>query len=424
MIAHYGDSMGQWLNAAGFLSEKVEQANVLLMEFELPDHAGSLEPLLKIIEKYRINITYINSEENKTAYQYFKMGLYIDKPEVVNSFLFEAAQYCTTRILEYDPTEKILDNTVFYLSFAEEVGEKLGLDKNEKHALILESNRIMQMLDDKNELPFKTFEFIADFAQMIAKAKGENFKPRITVKKLDEETTLTLIEPDCGSNTYFIRRGDKLFFVDSGFECYKNEMLRLLRFLIPDFDKMDKSLILTHSDTDHCGLMDLFPRVYLSRLSYEDFLLRKKHLPCYREQNPAHAPYSRISDILTKRSIPQLSNAVVIDPKENEPKPMEKIGFVTFEGIGLDIYAGSGGHIKGEILIYCEKYSLIFTGDVFVNLNGFTPEQKAFNEIAPFLMTNVDTNAKEASDFRKLFLKSIAGKGYTLCGGHGTFYKY
>ena len=35
----------------------------------------------------------------------------------------------------------------------------------------------------------------------------------------------------------------------------------------------------------------------------------------------------------------------------------------------------------------CDELKIIFSGDIFVNVKGFTKEQKEFNQLAPFLMT-------------------------------------
>ena len=43
-------------------------------------------------------------------------------------------------IISYDAGEKKLDNTVFYLSFANEISEKMGLSEEEKGLLMVDSN--------------------------------------------------------------------------------------------------------------------------------------------------------------------------------------------------------------------------------------------------------------------------------------------
>ena len=41
------------------------------------------------------------------------------------------------------------------------------------------------------------------------------------------------------------------------------------------------------------------------------------------------------------------------------------------------VYEGPGGHVRGEMIIVCPELKLVFTGDIYVNIKGFSPEQKA-----------------------------------------------
>ena len=66
------------LTRAGYLSRAVPHAKIVLMEFELIDRPGAVLPILEVLGRYHINISYISSQENNTGKQFFKMGLYID----------------------------------------------------------------------------------------------------------------------------------------------------------------------------------------------------------------------------------------------------------------------------------------------------------------------------------------------------------
>ena len=87
----------------------------------------------------------------------FKMGLFVEKPQQFSHFLHAASRLCPVRVLDYDKTEKILDNSIFYISFASELAERMGLGEASRTDLIINSNLIMQMLDERNEPFHKTF---------------------------------------------------------------------------------------------------------------------------------------------------------------------------------------------------------------------------------------------------------------------------
>ena len=275
---------------------KEDKSNVILMEFKLLDKPNSLVPILELISKFNFNISYISSQENNTDYQYFKMALYIVDPSKIDEFLKCATKYCNVRIITYDKTEKSLDNTVFYISFANELAKKLDLDKENINSLIENSNLVMQLLDEKNEDPHKTFNYIAKFGDLLNKYRGLNFKPRIMTKEFDNYT-LYSIEPPCGSNIYIIKKDNNLMFIDSGFRTYFMEMKAILSFLIPDFEKCHKELIITHPDIDHCGMLELFDTIYVSNDSYTNFSNEVNGVNNFREQYLNHEPYVKISKI-------------------------------------------------------------------------------------------------------------------------------
>ncbi len=413
----------QEMSNAGFLAKPRTAQSVLLIEFKIKDESGQLVPILEIIDKYNINITYLNSEENGTEYQYFKMGLLITEPDVIKRLLDELSHYCTTRIIEYDKTEKILDNTVFYISFANELSKKLKLKHKQTDALVVETNKIMQMLDEGDNSPYKVFEYIGKFADYIARHKDNDFNLRISKMQLTDDISFYAMEPPCGSNTYIFHNGNKLLFVDCGFACYRKEMLNMLRSMFEDFDSMHKRCVITHADTDHCGLLNLFDVVYVTQTSYKNFLCEIEGIPSIREENPAHAPYCRISRIITAYEPPEPTRLHTFECSKESDTPLSMLGNISFGDIKLEVLAGAGGHLDGEVLLISKEHKLIFTGDVIVNLNGFTDDQKSFNELAPYLMTSVDMYPEKASAFRKKVFEYIEGTGYLICPGHGACFR-
>jgi hypothetical protein len=107
----------QELEKIGYLHSSASQSSVVLVEFSLPDVPGSVTSVLRLINDFRINISYISSQENGTDVQYFKMGLYVDDPDQIAAFLSEAEKICKVRVIDYNRSEKIYDNSIFYTSY-------------------------------------------------------------------------------------------------------------------------------------------------------------------------------------------------------------------------------------------------------------------------------------------------------------------
>jgi len=399
------------------LKDSSEEVDVL-MTLQIIDIPGTVTNILQVFEKYDVNISYVNTQENNTSYQYCKIGLYAANSELIQKVLDEISTFCEITAINYDTQDKIIDNTVFYHNFAQEMKKKLSLTQKETNSFLNNSNKILQILEDKNENYFKTFNYIRKFASYTVDYKNENFNPRISHKSITKNTTLYLIEPPCGGNTYILESDNKLLFIDSGFACYMDEMKRIFQELFPNFDDMEKQLILTHADMDHAGISDIFNNIYVSENTFINFKREHEGKKNFREEKYLHEPYIKLDRIISKYVPPELNKLRIIGSKSNDDE-FDKIGEFFFQDLFFDIYESNGGHLKGEIILVEQDHKLIFTGDIFVNVKGFTPEQYDFNLLAPYLMGSVNTDSNKASQCRNIILNRC--KNYLLCPGHGEW---
>ena len=417
------------LNEIGYTINEEADSKTVLVEFRLQDIPGAVLPVLELINRYNFNISYISSQENDTGFQNFKMGIFVSDAKAIEDFLREAAQLCKVRIIDYDSSQKILDNTVFYLSFASDMANYLNLSREEKDSLIADSNLVMQILDDRDESPYKTISYIGKFAELLREYKGDKFKPRVSYRQLKDGAVLHCIEPPCGSNTYVIEKKNRLMFIDSGFACYIEEMKEVLESIFSNFGSMEREIIITHPDIDHCGLLPIFRKVYVSPEAYMAFAFENDGQPNFREQNKVHAPYSRISKLLSDYVPPAMDTLIIVDDAvredggeraESRKEPIEPLGTVDFCGSKLSLYSGNGGHANGEVVIVDEENKLVFSGDITVNVHGYIKEQAEFNSLAPYLMTSVNMNSKLATEERRFLISRFSPDEYTYCCGHGA----
>ena len=416
------------LKKSNYLFDTKENQKILMIVLKLVDKPGSLTPVLEILKKHNVNISYISSQENGTQFQYFKMGLLIENTQEIKDLIDEISKICEISILDYQVTDRLLDGTVFYISFANEMRNILKLNQEQTNSVLVNANLLMQILDEQKKSPLKTFDYIRRFAKFVQEKKDENFLCNINSYNLEENnlSKLYVIEPPCGSNTYILQIKDELLFVDSGFSCYKKEMTKLFKELITDFKSKPKTSFITHADVDHVGLLNTFDKNYMSQNCYKNFALEQNHKKDFREQNPAHEPYCVLSKIISDYQIPDLEKCVSVSFKKTDFEIINKIdkniftyiGNITFSDYDFLFFEGNGGHVKGETIILCEKLKLLFTGDIFVNIKGFSPQQKEFNSLAPFLMTGVDENPDIAKTEREYIKQFFAG--YTICPGHGS----
>ena len=287
------------LQSIGYLQSNVNRSSIVLIEFYLEDIPGSVTSVLRLINDFNFNISYISSQENGTEYQLFKMGLYIEEPDKISEFLKEAEKLCRVRVIDYNSSEKVYDNSIFYNTYVMGLSKTMGLSEAVSKELLVHVNLAMQTLDEQGLSPYRTFDSISKFAELLGASRGKAFAPRISTHKISDNTEFILIEPPCGSNTLIIRSNGQLLFIDSGYACYADEMLDVFKKLVPNFDMIKKTVLVTHADVDHCGLLPLFDEIIASKKTA--LCLKNEYVgnDGYREKNPLHKPYINICKILT-----------------------------------------------------------------------------------------------------------------------------
>ena len=404
----------------GYLQTPEHDKGIVLVEFHLKDVPGSVTAVLRLISEYRLNISYISSQENGTEYQAFKMGLFVEDEAVLKAFLSRVEALCPVRVIDYNHSEKVYDNSIFYRSFVSGLMQTLELPEDCRDTLLVNSNLVMQMLDEKGLSPYKTFESISRFAELLSVSRGSAFSPRITQHQIADHTQVTLIEPPCGSNTAILQNGNETLFIDCGYALYRQEMEAIFRTLLPDWDDMRKRIFITHADVDHCGLLSLFDEIFASEKSKECLTLEYEGMNGFREQNPMHRPYINICKTLTRYVPPEPGKVHALwEMSGKQEAPLTQIGFFRFGEMDFEVYQGKGGHLEGETVLIDFTHHVAFTGDIYVNVHGMTREQAAYNQYAPVLMTSVDTDPELCAEERRAILQRLGVGRWQVFGAHG-----
>ena len=422
------------LGTIGYLNDKISEINVIVIEIKIPDVPAAVLPVLKILGNYDINISYINSSETracaKPPYQNFKMGLLIENPGVIKMLLDEISELYQVNIIDYANSEKNLDNTIFYIRLANEMQKLLDLSTEKTMEFISESNRILQMLQEKGENPLKVFDTIRRFAYFICEHKGANFRTDIEKIEITEKISLYSIEPPCGSNTYVFDTTEGLVLIDTGYAIYADEMVTVFNRLFPGWEKRIGRILITHADVDHCGLLDKLPgaRICLNQKSADSLKRQKDGIPDNREKNDLGLGYSKLSRIISGYTPPDSRRFEILGQGMDIPEEHDNLlllGNFTIGPLRFEVFEGSGGHLPGEMIFLCREQGIIFTGDNLVNIHGLSPERAEFNSLAPFLMRSVNVDSGKATAMRNSVIALIeevdAGhhRPCIICSGHG-----
>ncbi|MGI6553866.1 MAG: hypothetical protein ACOX2P_00270 [Bacillota bacterium] len=85
--------------------------------------------------------------------------------------------------------------------------------------------------------------------------------------------------------------------------------------------------------------------------------------------------------------MPDVNRLRILDsgtPKEHNS--LIPINNLSIGDLDFTILEGSGGHLYGEMIYLCRESGILFTGDILVNISGFSKERAEFNSLAPYLM--------------------------------------
>ena len=415
------DAIESELHEAGFLQEE-SRVKVVLIEIEVPNEPGGVIPVLEALKKRDVSISYLSSQASGNTAP-LKMGLYIEEPSVIGALLDELAAICPVRIISYDAGEKKLDNTVFYLTFADEMRRLLDLNPDQTKEFVYYSNLVMQQLDERGEPHSKTFEYISKFAHFVSEHGGAAYECRTTCQRLTDRVVLTLLEPPCGSNIAVLEDENTkaLLVIDGGFTCYEAYNMRLLRSLFPNFDARKKEMLITHSDSDHTGICRHFQTIWCTRRTADVFAGEHIGLPCPREENPNMLPYYHLSKLITDYTPPTLSRLCLLDSvPADDSVPLSKVGEFRFADMRFDVYQGNGGHVPGETVLLDETHRVGITGDDYINAVDMLPAQKEFNRLAPYLARSVNQDSAKYRAILQTLRHMLDGDGWLLLPGHGA----
>lgn len=407
------------LREIGYIRSGESDGGVTLVEFKLKDKPGTVALILELISNFGLNISYISSQEDGSEFQHFKIGLLTETKSILDDFLSEASKICEAKIIDYNRIEKNFDNSFFYNSFITELSRSMELGDKAKDQLAVYANLTMQQLDELGLSPFRTFDSIGKCGELLSAHRGNAFAPRISQYSITANTEITVIEPPCGSNTMIIKSMGKYLFIDCGYACYRNEMIHLLKKMIPNFDDIQKEILITHADVDHCGLLDIFHKVYASAKSKECLSMEYSGGNGFREQNRSHKPYIQICKILTSYAPPDPEKIEVIGHEAEPGSLLSQIATFSFGELNFEVLEGKGGHLPGEIILIDYEHKIAFTGDIYINLKALTAEQREYNQFAPTLMTSVDTDPQLAAGERRMFLDRLGAGKWQIFGSHG-----
>jgi len=422
--------MKEDLHAIGYLQETLPTLGFLRFSVYLPHEPGSLFELLTYITGAGANIAYVDFDDRRCDPGRVTISLNIEETAIVESLLDRLKSQYRLEILEYDMTGEKLDDTVFYVRFAQAVRGLIGTAEDEfLLSLLQDVNHIVQELNNLGQDPREVFECILLTGRTLRNTTKDRFYADVQRIPISDDVEVFCFQMPGGGNIFLLRAPDETVMIDTGYGIYHEDAMRMFQhYGLGDLQKISRVYI-THADADHCGAGGLYDaRVYTHTGSRE----------IIRRANRAYGSRSE-SSILEEVYTTVINLFSHFAPPENpETFPAEKIGTRSIfpvlarfavHDLEFEVLESLGGHLHGQVYLFCPGHGIVFTGDTLINFGSLDEERKRYNSLADFLVTSVNVDSDCARRERMALLDMIRRQDEELasCGrrcliacGHGA----
>jgi glyoxylase-like metal-dependent hydrolase (beta-lactamase superfamily II) len=417
------------LKAVGYLQTSLATLRFLKFSVYLPDEPGMLFEFLGHTTGAGANIAFLDFDDRGKHPGRLTVALTLDNDIVAYHLLEHLKSRWRLEILEYDATGKKLDDTVFYIRFAQELREIIGdADEDFLFRLLHDTNHIAQELTSQGRDPHMVFRSILQTGRTLHQTTGAGFYSIYQELPLSTGGSLFCFQLPCGGSVYVLRNQGRLAMFDTGFGIYHREIVEMLAHV--GLDPRDiEGLYITHADADHSGGGALFDAPAQMHPGSMDII---------REANRAYGSQmqgSILGEVYTKlinlfsQFNPPTNVRLLSAGTGGSMKGLAVLEEMDICGIPFTVLESLGGHLHGHVFYLSEEAGLLFTGDCLINFDSLTPEMEEFASLAKNLMTSVNVDSDKARQERKALLEiakdvdlSLAERGrrLRLCGGHGA----
>ena len=243
----------------GYLQTSLKPLNFLKFCCYLPHKPGALYDFLNFTTSAGANIAFIDFDDKGRHPDRLIVSLNIEQSSVVDQLLDHLKSRYRLEIIEYDTTGKHLDDTVFYVRYAQEIRKLIGESEEDfLLSFLADTNHIVQELMDRGNDPQKVFESILVTGQTLMATTGDTFSAEVQRFPLTETSNLLCFQLPCGGNIFLINTSDENVMIDTGYGIYHDDVMNMLsRYGFLDEQKISR-IYITHADADHCGASGFF----------------------------------------------------------------------------------------------------------------------------------------------------------------------
>ena len=418
------------LRRIGYLQTTLASPSFLKFAVDLPHRPGALHEFLNYTTQAQANIAFIDFDDGGKHPERVTFSMTLDDAGAADRLLTELRSRYRLEILEYDTTGEKLDDTVFYVRFAQKIRPLVG-DAGDAFLLQLlqEINHIVQELAAIGKDPRQVFESILCTGRTLHATTGEGFYADVQAVRLPEGVDLLCIQPPCGGNVFLFSTAEEQVMIDTGYGCYHQDLRAVLETRAPANGRPLTRILVTHADADHSGAGGFYN---------VPALMHKGTLEIIEKANRAYG--SRMASSILEEVYTELINLFsaftspkrpVLFPAAGDERcgPFPVLDRIRIGPLEFTVLEGLGGHLYGQCYLACPEAGLLFTADSVINFASLTDERSRYNTYADFLMTTVNVDSAIARQERTALL-GIArgiddrlrpeGRRCLLACGHGA----
>jgi glyoxylase-like metal-dependent hydrolase (beta-lactamase superfamily II)/ACT domain-containing protein len=414
----------------GYLQTSLKSLDFLKFCVYLPNRPGALSEFLGYITSAGANIALIDFDDKGRHPERLIVSLNLEQSKEIDRLLDQLKSRYRLEIIEYDKTGKHLDDTVFYVRYAQEVRELIGESEDAfLLSFLADTNHIAQELMDRGCNPHQVFDSVLATGRTMNATTGSNFYAAVQQFTITTDTTLYCFQPPCGGSVFIIRTPEELLMIDTGYGIYHTDIMAMVARYGMGHMKNLSRIIVTHADADHCGASGLLSvPVYMHKDTLEIIRTNNRAYGSRSQESVLEEFYTKMINLFSRFAIPH-DIRCFSGPTGTMRGIFPVIGTVTIGTLDLDVLDGLGGHTCGQVFLYSKTHGLLFAADSVINFGSLTKERADYSSLAAFLVTSVNVDSERAKQERVALMalaeetdRSLApsGRRCLICGGHGA----
>lgn len=427
------EQIRQGLTDIGYLQTSLETFSALKIHIHLPHESGALNDFLTMTTGAGAQVTSITFDDAGIHPDRVTIAMSVRESGPANQLLDTLKSRYPIEVLEFDNTGETLDDTVFYLRFAQKMRSLIESDDDDFLLRFLgDINHTAQDLTARGEDPKNVFRNVIEAGEYIAGTCGDGFYADVQIVHLSEEVTLYAIQLPGGGNIYLFRTLDSFEMLDTGYAVYHQDVMQLFAaYNLPVAEQLTR-IITSHGDADHCGAGGFFDVPAIMHPATREIIRTGNRAWGSRNEDMVlEEIYTTMIALYSRWNPPAEGNIRLINTETDEKRSIFPIVCrLTIGDLSFEVMETPGGHQVGELVLYCPEKGYLFTADSLMNFASLTEERRRYNSYADYLVTSVNVDSDLARAERRALMglaqefSEETGRPCTIFGGHGAVSEY